>query len=94
MKLASETKLGKVNNHVSRLGQNVVPLSHEEEIHVNADDFERFAQQDFTKYDDAPANRILSVQKPDNKHATAYFAIPEPFRLRFDTVPGLVADLR
>ena len=30
VKLASETKLGKVNNHVSRLGQNVVPLSHEE----------------------------------------------------------------
>ena len=94
MKLASETKLGKVNNHVSRLGQNVVPLSHEEEIHVNADDFERFAQQDFTKYDDAPANRILNVQKPDNKHAQAYFAIPQPFRLRLNTVPGLVADLK
>ena len=64
------------------------------EIHVNADDFERFASQDFTKYDDGPANRILNVQKPDNKHAQAYFAIPEPFRLRFDTVPGLVADLK
>ena len=34
MKLASETKLGKVNNHVSRLGQNVVPLSHEEVMAV------------------------------------------------------------
>ena len=64
------------------------------EIHVNADDFERFASQDFTKYDDGPANRILNVQKPDNKHAQAYFAIPQPFRLRFDTVPGLVADLK
>ncbi len=34
VKLASETKLGKVNNHVSRLGQNVVPLSHEEVMAV------------------------------------------------------------
>ena len=34
VKLASETKLGKVNNHVSRLGQNVVPISHEEVMAV------------------------------------------------------------
>ncbi len=64
------------------------------EIHVNADDLDRFANQDFMKYDDRPANQILNVQKPDDKYGKAYFAIPQPFRLRFDTVPGLVADLK
>ncbi len=64
------------------------------EILVNVDDLEQFANQDFTKYDDGPASQILNVQKPENKYGKAYFAIPQPFRLRFDTVPGLVADLK
>ena len=64
------------------------------EILVNSDELEQFAKQDFTQYDDGPANRVLNVQKPDDKYTQAYFAIPKPFRLRFDTVPGLVADLK
>ena len=64
------------------------------EILVNGEELEQFAQQDFTKYDDGPANQVLNVQKPDDKYTQAYFAIPKPFRLRFDTVPGLVADLK
>ena len=30
IRITGRNSLGKVNNHVSRLGQNVVPLSHEE----------------------------------------------------------------
>ena len=63
------------------------------EILVNADDLERFANQDFTKYDDRPAGQILA-QKPDDKYTRAYFAVPEPFRLRLTTLPVCVADLK
>ena len=34
IRLTGQNSLGKVNNHVSRLGQNVVPLSHEEVMAV------------------------------------------------------------
>ena len=64
------------------------------EILVNGDDLDRFANQNFTQYDDRPANQVLNVQKPADKYTQAYFAIPQPFRLRLNTVPGLVADLR
>ena len=63
------------------------------EILVNVDDLERFANQDFTKYDDRPAGQVLA-QKPDDKYTRAYFAVPEPFRLRLTTLPVCVADLK
>ncbi len=34
IRITGRNSLGKVNNHVSRLGQNVVPLSHEEVMAV------------------------------------------------------------
>ena len=34
IRLTGQNSLGKVNNHVSRLGQNVAPLSHEEVMAV------------------------------------------------------------
>ena len=36
IRLTGQNSLGKVNNHVSRLGQNVAPLSHEEVMAVKA----------------------------------------------------------